>query len=132
MGLEQHGVPESEEGLRNHRLLDKLHGNDLLGWSAILGASTGEACAHVVFRSDAFEALNGAALAGMGIAFMPSWVSGPFVKSGDLVRLPMSGERWNEKPSGIYLLRALQAPPAKVKAFTQAQKDHIGTPPCWS
>lgn len=125
-------MPESEEGLRNHRLLDKLHGNDLLGWSAILGASTGEACAHVVFRSDAFEALNGAALAGMGIAFMPSWVSGPFVKSGDLVRLPMSGERWNEKPSGIYLLRALQAPPAKVKAFTQAQKDHIGTPPCWS
>ncbi|WP_377296027.1 LysR family transcriptional regulator [Rhizobium sp. SGZ-381] len=130
--LEQHGAPETVAALRNHRLLDKLHGNDLLGWSAVLGAPTGEACAQVVFRSDDFEALNGAALAGMGIAFMPSWVSGPSVKAGDLVRLPMAGERWNERPSGIYLLRALQAPPAKVKAFTQALKDHIGTPPCWS
>ncbi|TWB08216.1 LysR family transcriptional regulator [Rhizobium sp. ERR 1071] len=130
--LEQHGVPESESALRDHRLLDKLHGNDLLGWSAVLGAPTGEACEQVVFRSDDFEALNGAALAGMGIAFMPSWVSGPSVKSGDLVRLPLSGEKWNEAATGIYLLRALQAPPAKVKAFTQALKDHIRTPPCWS
>ncbi|MDR6817037.1 DNA-binding transcriptional LysR family regulator [Neorhizobium sp. 2083] len=130
--LEQHGVPETEAALRNHRLLDKLHGNDLLGWSAILGAPTGEACEQVVFRSDDFEALNGAALAGMGIAFLPSWASGPSVKSGDLVRLPISGERWNERPSGIYLLRALSAPHAKVKAFTQALKVHVGTPPFWS
>ena len=27
--LEQHGVPEDEAVLRSHRLLDKLHGNDL-------------------------------------------------------------------------------------------------------
>lgn len=130
--LEQHGVPEDEDALRNHRLLDKLHGNDLLGWSAILGAPTSEACEQVVFRSDDFEALNGAALAGMGIAFMPSWVSGPSVKTGDLVRIPLAGERWNEAATGIYLLRALQMPPAKVKAFTHALKDHIGIPPCWS
>ncbi len=130
--VEHHGVPESEDELRNHRLLDKLHGNDLLEWSSILGAPTGEACERVVFRSDDFEALNGAALAGMGVAFLPSWVSGPSVKVGDLVRLPLSGERWNEAATGIYLLRALQVPSAKVKAFTLALKDHIGTPPRWS
>ena len=130
--LDKHGEPEDEAALRNHRLLDKLHGNDLLGWSAVLGAPTGEACAHVAFRSDDFEALNGAALAGMGVAFLPSWVAGPSVKAGDLVRLPLSGERWNEAPTGIYLLRALQSPPAKVKAFTQALKDYIGTPPSWT
>ncbi|SOC83041.1 DNA-binding transcriptional regulator, LysR family [Ensifer adhaerens] len=130
--LRQQGVPDTETTLRTHRLLDKLHGNDLLGWSDILGAPTGETCEHVVFRSDDFEALNGAALAGIGIAFLPSWVAGPSVKVGDLVRLPLSAERWNEKSSGIYLLRALAAPATKVKAFTQALKDHIGTPPCWS
>lgn len=130
--LDQHGVPDSEAALRKHRLLDKLHGSDLLGWSKIVGAPTAEACEHVVFRSDDFEALNGAALTGMGVAFLPSWVSGPSVKAGHLVRLPLSGERWNEAASGIYLLRALTAPPAKVKAFTLALKDHIGTPPCWS
>jgi len=129
--LEHYGVPESEDALRRHRLLDKLHGNDLLGWSDVLGAPAGEACKRVVFRSDDFEALNGAAIAGMGVAFLPSWVSGPAVQSGDLVRLPLSGEGWNERPSGIYLLRALQVPSAKVRAFTEALKDHIGTPPRW-
>ncbi|WP_337269521.1 LysR family transcriptional regulator [Oryzifoliimicrobium ureilyticus] len=130
--LDQHGLPETEEALRNHRLLDKLHGNDLLGWSDIVGAPTTEVCEHVAFRSDDFEALNGAALAGMGIAFLPSWVCGPSVKAGDLVRIPLSGEKWNEAGAGIYLLRALPAPPAKVKAFTVALKELIGTPPCWS
>ena len=130
--LEQYGVPESADALRQHRVLDKLHGNDLLGWSNILGAPTGEACERAVFRSDDFEAMNGAAIAGMGVAFLPSWVSGPSVQAGDLVRLPLSGEGWNERPSGIYLLRALQVPSAKIRAFTEALKNHIGTPPRWS
>lgn len=130
--LEHYGVPDCAEALRQHRVLDKLHGNDLLGWSNILGAPTGEACERVVFRSDDFEALNGAAITGMGVAFLPSWVSGPSVQTGDLVRLPLSGEGWNERSSGIYLLRALQVPSAKIRAFTEALKNHIGTPPRWS
>ncbi|MBB3564420.1 DNA-binding transcriptional LysR family regulator [Rhizobium sp. BK512] len=130
--LEHYGVPESADALRQHRVLDKLHGNDLLGWSNILGVPTGEACERVVFRSDDFEALNGAAIAGMGVAFLPSWVSGPSVQTGDLVRLSLLGEAWNERPSGIYLLRALQVPSAKIKAFTEALKNHVGTPPRWN
>lgn len=130
--LEHYGVPESADALRQHRVLDKLHGDDLLGWSNILGAPTGEACERVVFRSDDFEALNGAAIAGMGVAFLPSWVSGPSVQAGDLVRLSLSGEAWNERPSGIYLLRALQVPSAKLRTFTEAMKNHIGAPPRWS
>lgn len=130
--LEHYGSPESAEALRQHRVLDKLHGNDLLGWSHIFGAVTGEACKGVVFRSDDFEALNGAAIAGMGVAFLPSWVSGPSVQAGHLVRLKLRGEQWNERSSGIYLLRALQVPSAKVRAFTDALKTYIGTPPRWS
>lgn len=130
--LEHYGVPDSEDALRQHRVLDKLHGNDLLGWSHIVGAPTAETCEHVVFRSDDFEPLNGAAIEGMRVAFLPSWVSGPSVQVGDLVRLSLSGEGWNERPSGIYLLRALQVPSAKVRAFTEALKSHIGAPPRWN
>ncbi|NTG05277.1 LysR family transcriptional regulator [Agrobacterium rhizogenes] len=130
--VEQCGEPENEGALRHHRLLDKLHGNDLLGWSDILGCPASEACKQVSFRSDDFEALNSAAIAGIGVALLPSWVSGPSVKAGDLVRLSLAGERWNERPSGIYLLRALQVSSAKVRTFTEALKDHIGTPPRWS
>jgi DNA-binding transcriptional LysR family regulator len=68
----------------------------------------------------------------MGVAFLPSWVAGPSVKQGELVRLPLSGEAWNERSSGIYLLRALQVPSAKIRTFTEALKNHIGTPPRWS
>jgi len=130
--VEQYGEPKDEEALRHHRLLDKLHGNDLLGWSDILGCPAGEACKQVSFRSDDFEALNSAAISGMGVAFLPSWVSGASIQAGDLLRLKLDGERWNERSSGIYLLRALQVPPAKVRAFTEALRAHIGTPPRWS
>lgn len=130
--IDQYGEPEDEEALCDHRLLDKLHGNDLLGWSDILGKPVGEACKQVSFRSDDFEALNSAAISGMGIAFLPSWVSGPSTQAGDLLRLRLGGERWNERSSGIYLLRALQVPSAKVRVFTEALKAHIGTPPRWS
>ncbi|WP_280950538.1 substrate binding domain-containing protein [Rhizobium sp. YK2] len=57
--LDEYGVPQSEDALRNHRLLDKLHGNDLLGWSSILGASTAEVCENVVFRSDDLKRSTG-------------------------------------------------------------------------
>ncbi|TCL64127.1 LysR family transcriptional regulator [Rhizobium sp. BK251] len=129
--LERYGTPGSAEDLRQHRLLDKLHGNDLLGWSDIFGSPAGAACERVAFRSDDFEALNGAAASGMGVAFLPSWVSGMAVQSGDLVRLSLEGERWNDRSSGIYLLRALQVPSAKIRAFSDALKTHIGTPPRW-
>ena len=129
--VEQYAEPEDEVALRHHRLLDKLHGRDLLGWSDILGCPAGEACKEVSFRSDDFEALNSAAIAGMGVVLLPSWVSGPSVQAGDLVRLSLAGEGWNEKSSGVYLLRALQVPSAKVRAFTDALKNHIGTPPRW-
>ncbi|MGO7565197.1 hypothetical protein ACC754_39170, partial [Rhizobium johnstonii] len=78
---EQHNC----QGPRRQRLLDKLHGKDLLGWSELFGTSAGHASNKVAFRSDEFEALNGAALSGMGIAFLPSWVTGHSVKTGGLV-----------------------------------------------
>jgi len=129
--LDGNRAPASVEELRHHRLLDKLHGNDLLGWSDIFGRPAGAACERVAFRSDDFEALNGAAISGIGIALLPSWVSGTAVQSGDLVRLPIDGEPWNDRPSGIYLLRALQVPSAKIRAFSEALKTHIGTPARW-
>lgn len=129
--LRQHGTPTNADELKKHRLLDKLHGNDLLRWSDVIGSSAENACETLVFRCDDFEALNGAALSGLGIALLPSWVAGPLVKSGDLTRLSLDGEAWNDQPPGIYLLRALQEPSAKIRAFSEALKAYIGTPPRW-
>jgi hypothetical protein len=70
-----------------------------------------------VFRCDDFEALRSAALAGMGIAFLPTWIVGQDVKAGTLTRLSLDAEPWNATPSRIHLLRALPQPGAKVRAL---------------
>ncbi|MDQ0458480.1 LysR substrate-binding domain-containing protein [Rhizobium paknamense] len=131
--LERLGFPQSSEDLGRHRLLDKLHGNDLLGWSDVLASpASDKVCDCVAFRSDDFEALNSAAIAGMGIALLPAWVSGPSIKAGELIRIRLDDEPWNDKPPGIHLLRALQEPSAKVRVFTERLKASIGSPPIWS
>jgi DNA-binding transcriptional LysR family regulator len=65
--------PRRPAELLAHRLLDKIHGADLLGWAEVLGNAIEHDDARAVFRSDDFEALRLAALAGLGIANLPDW-----------------------------------------------------------
>ncbi|NVN10199.1 LysR family transcriptional regulator [Nguyenibacter vanlangensis] len=128
--LATHGMPERAADLTVHRLLDKLHGGDLLGWADVLGGpgADGAACA---FRSDDFEALRLAALGHMGVGFLPAWVVWADVRAGTLVRLSCDGEPWNARRAGIHLLRALPRPSPRLKLFTDALRTHIGSPPLW-
>ncbi|MFS2155300.1 LysR family transcriptional regulator [Rhizobium sp. Rhizsp42] len=126
------GLPRSVDDLSSHRLIDKLHGDDLLGWRDVLGTRAGaRGTGAVTFRTDDFEALQSAALADMGVAFLPSWVVGPLINEGKLVRLLPDLERWNDDPEGIFLLRALPQPSARVHAFSEALVTSIGNPPVW-
>lgn len=130
--FDKHGAPSDSIALPRHALIDKLHGADLLGWRDVLARPAGGDVHDVVaFRSDDFEAMRMAALTGMGIALLPDWVVGPDVRAGGLVRLSLGGETWNQKPRGIYLLRALAKPSAKLGAFITALRHQIGSPPVW-
>jgi DNA-binding transcriptional LysR family regulator len=127
------GGPVSVSELQQHRLIDKLHGADLLGWGDVGGTSGGaSAISRTVFRCDDFEAMRLAARAGIGIAFLPDWVVGEDVRDGHLIRLPLDGEPWNTEPSGIWLLRALAQPSARLRVISSALRDTIGTPPIWT
>ncbi|HWX36260.1 MAG TPA: LysR substrate-binding domain-containing protein, partial [Steroidobacteraceae bacterium] len=101
--------PKSIAALAGHRLLDKIHGQDLLGWSSVLGSGTQQvAGVRDVFRCDDFEALREAALSGFGIALLPGWVVGQDRGAGSLRRLlPTAVDA-----GGVYVLRALAEPPA--------------------
>lgn len=130
--LNRRGRPEAPADLTGHRLLDKLHGDDLLGWADLLGRPlAAQESAVSIFHCDDFEALRLAALAGIGIALLPGWVVGTDIRQSALVRLPLADEGWNSRDAGIYLLRALVKPTAKLKAFSDALRAHIGTPPIW-
>lgn len=131
--LARHGTPVDCADLCGHRLIDKLHGADLLGWTDILGHAAGhQQNPGAVFRCDDFEAMRAAALVGTGIGFLADWVVGRDVQSGSLTRLALEGEFWNASDTGIYLLRALAQPSAKLRVMGDALRATIGTPPVWA
>nr|WP_253950927.1 LysR family transcriptional regulator [Novosphingobium sp. SG751A] len=129
--LAQYGIPARNE-IGAYRLIDKLHGPDLLGWRHVLGCTTAQLpSSRTVFRCDDFEALRQAALRGMGIALLPEWVIGPDVRAGLLQKLPHD-VRPPEGDAGIYVLRALPKASARLAAFMAALRAHIGAPPVWA
>jgi DNA-binding transcriptional LysR family regulator len=130
--LQQMGTPTAPGDLQGHRLVDKLHGNDLLGWTDLLGRPVEHRVGQAVFRCDDFEAMLLAVNAGMGIAWLPDWVAGRDVKAGRLMQLLPELSATPPMQTGIYVLRALPQPAAKLRAFIDELKIFIGSPPIWS
>ena len=129
--LAQAGTPATLAQLASHRLIDKLHGADLLCWADVLGQPA-RACAQPVFACDDFEAMRLAAVEGMGIAYLPDWVAGPDINAGLLRQLLPD---WSAQPramTGIHALRALRQPPARVTVLLDALKARIGQPHVWA
>lgn len=129
--LAQAGMPETRADIASHRLIDKLHGADLLGWGNIIGHPARGQVAMPMFGCDDFEAMRQAAVEGMGIAYLPDWVVGHDIKQGVLRQL---FPEWSAQPqasTGIYALRALRHPPARVTVFLDALREFIGSPPIW-
>ncbi|WP_415173866.1 LysR substrate-binding domain-containing protein [Pantoea sp.] len=130
--LAQQGEPATLADLAAHRLIDKLHGSDLLGWSAVLGHPTRASNTAPVFGCDDFEGMRLAAVEGLGIAYLPDWVVGEDIKAGVLQQI---FPEWSAQPqaaTGIYALRALRHPPARVTLFLDALRARIGNPAIWS
>jgi DNA-binding transcriptional LysR family regulator len=124
--------PRRPAELLAHRLLDKIHGADLLGWAEVLGNAIEHDDARAVFRSDDFEALRLAALAGLGIANLPDWVVGADIRNGNLVHLLPELASGPQRRTGINVLRGLAQPPTKFRAFIDELKTQIGSPPVWA
>jgi DNA-binding transcriptional LysR family regulator len=128
--LARAGAPLRPQELAEHRLLDKLHGADLLGWREVMGAGAGPLIARQsVYRCDDFEALRDAACRGFGLARLPDWVVWEDLASGRLSPVPLgptpaAGE-------DILLLRPPFEPAAKLRIFIETLRDQIGRPPVW-
>ncbi|MHC1479353.1 LysR family transcriptional regulator [Frateuria aurantia] len=130
--LPEQAGPLDAAGLACHRLIDKMHGADLLGWAGLLGASLRHGLQRPVFACDDFEAMRLAALGGMGIAYLPDWVVGPDIQRGELVELAFEGGPDGRVETGIFALRALATPSATVRLVLDELKHSIGDPPVWS
>ena len=126
------GTPASIADLACHRLVDKMHGADLLGWADVLGQPARAASDQPVFACDDFEAMRLAVGEGMGIGYLPDWVVGPDIKAGVLVQLFPEWSAQACAQTGIHALRALRQPPARVTVLLDTLRAHIGLPPSWA
>ncbi len=103
-------------------------------WYCRSAAASAEVGVAGRFNSNDSEALRDAALGGLGIALLPTWLVGPDIAAGALRRLlPEWQADITPGPeraiSAVYTARRLVSP--KVRVFIDALAAHIGTPPSW-
>lgn len=119
--LERHGHPAILDDLAAHRLLDKRHDPEGLGWRGLHAAGLiPETAANRVLACDDFEAQLLAAIAGLGLAYLPTWVTGQAVSNTQLFTV---FDDPAQREDDIHLLRALPRAPAKLAVFSQALLD---------
>jgi DNA-binding transcriptional LysR family regulator len=84
-------------------------------------------------RADEAEPLRDAAVAGLGVALLPTWLAGDDVKSGRLRRLlPEWSSMIATKPGGIFgVFPPHRMVPPKMRAFLDFAQKRFGRPPYW-
>ena len=103
-------------------------------WYFRAGHDAAEVAVAGRFNSNDSEALRDAALGGLGIALLPTWLVGPDIAAGTL-RTLLPGWAADITPgperaiSVVYTARRLVSP--KVRVFIDALAEHIGAPPSW-
>ncbi|PTQ13018.1 LysR family transcriptional regulator [Sphingomonas oleivorans] len=111
--IEAHGAPETPEELIEHQAL--MQGTE--AWLFVDGDKTITVRPQGRFKADNGTALVAAAIAGLGIAWVPDGLTGDHLASGALVPVMT---RYPPPPAGIYVIRPPgQHPARKVRILTE-------------
>jgi DNA-binding transcriptional LysR family regulator len=110
--IERHGLPERPEDLAGHEAL--MQGTE--AWQFLDSGKIVSVRPQGRFKADNGAALIAAALAGVGIAWLPDGLTDQHVVSGALVSIMT---RYPLPPAGLYILRPPgQQPARKVRVLT--------------
>ena len=125
--LKKHGVPASVTDLDRHRAI--LYAYRDADWRFKVRGS-----AVVVRPARQLRLNNGlimrdAALAGLGIALLPTWLAGREIARGELRIVDVGSAADNADVFVAYPVG--RGSSAKVRALVEALKAGIGTPPAW-
>lgn len=118
--VEAHGAPETPEELLAHQAL--MQGTET--WQLTDGDEIITVRPQGRFKADNGVALLAAATAGVGIAFLPDWLTNDHVASGALVPVMT---RYPPPPAGAYVVRPPgQHPARKIRVLTELLIEHCG------
>ena len=111
--VEAHGSPQTPKELAAHEAL--MQGTEI--WQFMDGDAVITVHPRGRFKADNGTALIAAAVAGLGIAWLPDGLTDPYVASGALVPVMT---RYPPPPAGIYVIRPPgQHPALKVRVLTE-------------
>ncbi|MDQ1091401.1 DNA-binding transcriptional LysR family regulator [Xanthomonas sacchari] len=123
------GPVERLPALATHALLDKRHDDTVISWRHVLGADV--ALPPRRLRCDDLETLRLAALDGLGVACLPTWLVGEDLRRHRLralfheAALPSGPQQW------LWLVPSQTPLPARVARLAQVLRQAIGQPPHW-
>ncbi|MEJ1117215.1 LysR family transcriptional regulator [Phyllobacterium sp. CCNWLW109] len=110
--IEKHGSPETPQDLASHQAL--MQGTE--AWHFLGAEKTITVNPRGRFKADNAVALTAAAVAGIGIAYLPEGLIKEYVASGALVPVMT---KYPLPPAGIYVVRPpAQYPARKVRVLT--------------
>jgi DNA-binding transcriptional LysR family regulator len=116
--VEAHGSPETPRALSGHEAL--MQGTE--AWRLMDGDKVVTVRPQGRFKADNGTALLAAAAAGLGIAYLPDWLTDAHVASGALVSVM---PRHPPPPGGVYVVRPPSHHPArKVRLLIELLIEH--------
>ena len=127
--LQRHGTPRTFDDLRHHNVLEL---STIAGWNdwAWNGAQPhGDPPYKCTFEANSGDALHRAALAGIGITLASSYLIGPDLAAGRLVRVLPQVEDTGSSLYAVYSARRNLSP--KVRAFIDHLVACFGPVPPW-
>lgn len=131
--LARRGTPGRPEDLLQHDCLNKHFGRVPSGWWTFQGVNGSRPLpVQGSFRSNDTPSLLQAAIAGVGIVHLTSWLVSTEIASGALVPLFMDLPGYSTRQAGIYAVRLSgRSQAAKTTLFIEHLRETFGSPPYW-
>ncbi|NYE24814.1 LysR family transcriptional regulator [Pigmentiphaga litoralis] len=131
--LARRGTPKTPEDLLQHDCLNKHFGPVPSGWWTFAGINGYRPLpVQGSFRSNDTPSLLQAAVAGVGIVHLTSWLVSTEIASGTLVPLFMDLPGYSTRQSAIYAVRLSgRSQATKTTLFIDHLRERIGSPPYW-
>lgn len=130
--LAQQGRPASPKDLAGHNCLFYSHVGDEAQWSFQRDGAVEAVTVRGTFVATSSIALKEAAMAGIGIALLPTFVAGPELAAGGLERLLpayLPSGNFGQAIYAVYFQNKYLSP--KVRAFIEFLVDRLGPKPYW-
>jgi DNA-binding transcriptional LysR family regulator len=127
--LARHGRPETPGDLAKHEALIRTDQSGSARWQFRAGQRLISVRPEGRFKADNGEALLQAAIAGLGVAVLPTFLVSPAIERGALIPLLLD---YPLPEAGLYLVRPPGTlAPGKVRALTDLLLERFGGEPCW-